>query len=65
LTLVDFSQSFSPTIDLTAFPGTPADEFWSSTAYAGGSDRGLGVDFSYALAYTTSLSIPYNARCVR
>jgi hypothetical protein len=64
LTLVDFSQSSSPTIDLTAFPGTPEDEFWTSTAYAGGAGRGLGVDFSYGLAYTTSVSIPYNARCV-
>jgi hypothetical protein len=65
LTLVDFSQSSSPTIDLGAFPSTPEDEFWTSTAFAGGSGRGLGVDFSYGLAYTTSSSIQYNARCVR
>lgn len=64
LTLVDFSQSSSPTIDLTAFPGTPEDEFWTATAFAGGSGRGLGVDFGYGLAYTTSVSIQYNARCV-
>jgi Protein of unknown function (DUF1566) len=65
LTLMDFSQTSSPTIDLTSFPGTPEDEFWTSTAFAGGSGRGFGVDFSYGLAYTTSVSVSYNARCVR
>jgi hypothetical protein len=36
----------NPAIDLTAFPNTPSDRFWSSSPYVGNSDYAWIVDFS-------------------
>jgi hypothetical protein len=65
LTLVDYSQAAAPLIDPSAFPGTPASFFWSSTPLAASPGRSLYVDFSTGLAtYPFSASDTAEARCV-
>jgi len=44
LTIVDYSRT-NPTIDLTAFPSTPAKYFWSSTPSASLSSKVWSVNF--------------------
>ena len=43
-TIVDYSQT-APTIDPTAFPGTPRDYFWSASSLAGSSSEAWFVAF--------------------
>jgi len=66
LTIVDLSVSPpGPTIDSTAFPGTPPDYFWSSTPYAGAADSAWGVYFNNGYTDYNGVSIIYSVRCVR
>ena len=44
--LVDKSR-VSPSIDVTAFPGTPSNWFWSSSPYAGNASYAWNVIFGY------------------
>jgi hypothetical protein len=46
LTLVDYSQTVSPVIDQTAFPGTPSGVFISSTPAVSAPNFGWFVSFS-------------------
>ena len=64
-TLVDESR-VSPAIDLTAFPGTPSDFFWTSSAVSGSSVYAWYVDF-YNGGYTDNNLVgdSYRVRCVR
>jgi hypothetical protein len=64
LTLVDDSvASPGPTIDASAFPSTPANDFWSSTS-AGASSDAWYVNFFNGSATAFSIRVG-NVRCVR
>jgi hypothetical protein len=65
-TLVDYSAPLSPSIDATAFPGTPAGQFWSSTALAGvGSTFAWTVDFVGGSTRQEYRQSRFSVRCVR
>jgi hypothetical protein len=56
-TLVDFGVAKpGPTVDSTAFPGAPAQAFWTSTSLAWSADYAWTVDFGYggSLGYVTT-----------
>ena len=40
-------EAVNPSIDTTAFPGTPSSYFWSSSPYVGYSDYAWYVNFNY------------------
>jgi len=64
--LVDRSgQMAPPTIDSTAFPGTPPSYFWSSTLAASSASYAWSVDFSTGQTYDFDMSPVGNVRCVR
>ena len=66
VTIVDVSvASPGPTIDSTAFPGTPASYFWSSTPYAGASGDAWYVSFYGGDANDDGVSKTSYVRCVR
>jgi hypothetical protein len=58
-----------PTIDLAAFPSTPAAAFWSSTAFNplpdGTSNTYWSVDFSRGDSNFSRTDSKYSVRCVR
>jgi hypothetical protein len=62
-TIVDESR-LSPTIDPTAFPGTPTQLFWSSSLTNGTPTKGFVVNFNDASAYSHNLTYRTYARCV-
>jgi hypothetical protein len=55
----------APSIDATAFPATPADDFWTSSAFAGAPDLAWRVSFSGGNTYTADVSTAARARCVQ
>jgi hypothetical protein len=66
-TLVDESR-VNPAIDLTAFPGTPSDWFWTSSAVAGSSGVAWVVYFGdgYPDGYGFGdVGVNNRVRCVR
>ncbi len=66
ITIVDFSVAApSPTIDATAFPGTPADDFWSITPYAGAAGTAWFVSFNTSYSDYSAVSVAKYVRCVR
>lgn len=54
-----------PAIDGTAFPGTSAAAFWSSSPYVGLAGFGWVVDFGDGSSYDTGASYALRVRCVR
>jgi len=65
LTIVDFSvPSPGPTVDSDAFPGIPADHFWSATPYAGAPGAGWFVTFSTGFSDFGDMSNMNFVRCV-
>lgn len=65
LTIVDLSVAPpGPTIDVTAFPDTPAAFFWSSTPYSGTPGNAWSAQFQYGFAYGNLMSDTSYARCV-
>jgi len=65
-TIVDFTVTSGARIDATAFPGTPADRFWTSSPYAGSSGYAWYVNFNYGYSYDVDVVGHYNrVRCVR
>ncbi len=60
--IVDY-DSYGPSIDTTAFPGTPSDYFWSSSSCA--VSYAWYVDFYNGSVYGFGKSNTYCARCVR
>ena len=65
LSIVDRSR-YNPSIDTAAFPDTPAEIFWSSTPFAGGSGQAWIVNFH--AGYTNphaDASSAFHARCAR
>jgi hypothetical protein len=66
VSIVDYGvASPTPSIDIMAFPKTPADIFWSSTPVAGASSEAWYVNFSYGYAVSTDVSEINHVRCVR
>jgi hypothetical protein len=54
-----------PTIDQTAFPGTPGGSFWTSSPYAGSSSSAWDVSFSTGYLTYNVVSENYWVRCIR
>jgi hypothetical protein len=66
LSIVDYTIATpGPTIDLGAFPGTPANFFWSSTPVVGSSTLAWGVDFATGGVNNGLTSSTVDVRCVR
>jgi len=66
VSLVDFTMaSPGPMINQTAFPGTPAEGFWTSSPYAGSSGYAWDVFFNDAYSYFYDVGSSYRVRCVR
>ena len=64
-TLVDVSR-YNPAIDTFAFPGTPAEGFWSSSPDAvSSSSNAWLVYFSSGFSGDSSMTGAYRVRCVR
>ncbi len=66
LSLVDFTR-LNPSIDATAFPGAPAERYWSASTYAGAPTHAWGVDFGFAvgLVFQDDVTQACRVRCVR
>jgi hypothetical protein len=66
LSLIDFTRS-SPAIDTDAFPGAPAELFWSSSTLAGDPSAGWVINFGPGNGFVSSSDIAtkYRVRCVR
>lgn len=64
LTLVDPTKR-NPAIDTFAFPNTQAEEFWSSSLYAGSSGYAWYVSFGDGSSGSSDKSYAGRARCVR
>jgi len=62
--LVDKSR-VSPSIDMTAFPGTPSNYFWSSSPYAGNASYAWFVYFYYGLVISNLRTFNLHVRLVR
>jgi hypothetical protein len=69
VSLVDFTKAApGPTIDTTAFPDTPAEQFWSSSmvaATAGGMSFAWYVYFLTGATADCELFVKSRVRCVR
>jgi len=63
-TLVD-PKVTQPTIELAAFPDTPAGRFWTSTAYAPAAGSAWTVVFSDGGVLHAGVAETHNVRCVR
>jgi hypothetical protein len=64
LTILDFTKS-TPSIDLTAFPSTPADPFWTSLPDAVSSGFAWYVYFDRGDLGSIFATLSYRVRCVR
>lgn len=66
VTLLDYAIATpSPTLDTVAFPGTPADVFWSASAVAGTPTLGWFVRFDSGSVNYDGVIYGGRARCVR
>ena len=63
LTLVD-ERASSPMIDRAAFPGTPADAFWTSSTFANGHELAWYVRFDRGSGLMGGWSNRFHVRCV-
>jgi hypothetical protein len=64
-TLIDRSRAAAPSIDPSAFPGTPSAFFWSSTPLAGSPSYVWSVNFASGGTGNLDASETNYARCVR
>lgn len=62
-TLVD--DATNPAIDLVAFPKTPSEYFWSSSAVIDDASRAWTAFFTNGSTYSFALTAAKNVRCVR
>jgi Protein of unknown function (DUF1566) len=62
-TLVD--DSTNPSIDLMAFPMTPSEYFWSSSAVVDDASRAWTTFFTNGSTYSFATTASKNVRCVR
>ena len=66
VSLIDFTQpSSNPTIDVTTFPGTPQQRFWTSSTVPGDGGVTWVVDFGTGLTSTGGGTYASNVLCVR
>ncbi len=63
-TLPDYGR-YSPAIDTTIFPGTQADDYWSSSSLASNTANAWRVDFDNGYVSSTTKADTDYARCVR
>jgi|WetSurMetagenome_2_1015567.scaffolds.fasta_scaffold467170_2 hypothetical protein len=63
--LVDLTVTSGPTINQAAFPGTPAESFWTSTRYDGVVPNPYFVRFGDGSFTTGDVRYDYRVRCVR
>jgi hypothetical protein len=63
-TIVDYSAN-PPKIDLTAFPGTPAEYFWTSTVRLGSTTLAWIIDFDQGPTNYDVVTDMNDVRCVR
>jgi hypothetical protein len=64
VTIVDVTVA-NPSVDSSAFPGTPVGGFWSSTPYVGTAGTAWGVNFAEGFTGREVTSGLLYARCVR
>jgi hypothetical protein len=57
--------TYSPSIDATAFPGTPPGNFWTSSSSAAYAGSAWVVSFYDGYASASGVSAAYFVRCVR
>jgi hypothetical protein len=58
-------QIFSPAINVTFFPGTQLNRYWSSTTYVVNATNAWSVHFSNGAISNANKTTPYYVRCVR
>ena len=63
-TLIDETTS-DPAVDLTAFPGTPSDYFWTSSVVPSFESFAWTVYFGYGLSTFFDVNQAHQVRCVR
>ena len=63
LTLID-ERASAPMIDRAAFPGTPADAFWTSSTFANGRELAWYVRFDHGSGLYGRLVESFHVRCV-
>jgi hypothetical protein len=64
LSLVE-RRCFDPAINLTAFPATPSNFYWSSSPYAGDGSFAWFVNFSDGFDFAGSKGFDFSVRLVR
>jgi Protein of unknown function (DUF1566) len=64
MTIVDPTVASGASIDSTAFPATPANGFWTSTAFAPSSGYNWAVTFYEGQSYGSDVTGTLNVRCV-
>ena len=62
--IVDRSKASGAAIDLTSFPATVSDKYWSASTYVSTKANGWFVDFSGGIVNNISKTNIYYARCV-
>jgi hypothetical protein len=62
--LVDFTAS-SPSIDVVTFPGTPAENFWTSTPLGGDPTQDFTINFGTPYTNVKPVTETVFVRCVR
>ncbi len=65
MSIVDFTVTSGATINQTAFPNAPAEQFWTSTPCADVSSCAWYVVFGNGDNWTSDVSSAYRVRCVR
>jgi len=63
--LVDLTVTSGPTINQTAFAGTQAESFWTSSPYAHSYGDAWFVNFGDSGSNYFSVNLPFKVRCVR
>jgi hypothetical protein len=64
ITIVDYGQQ-DPAIERTAFPMTPAEEFWTASPFGGDPTNLWTVDFLTGILNTANDTMTRRVRCVR
>lgn len=64
VSLIDTTRT-QPSIDLTAFPGTPLDWFWTASRAAGDPRAAWYVYFYFGYPKTDDVTSRFSVRCVR
>jgi hypothetical protein len=63
-TIIDDGREF-PAVDPDAFPGTPSEDFWTSTLKAGGGGAAWYIDDFYGATDADTAARLFRVRCVR